>query len=76
MGSEDMSTFGRLLDYWMAYYKCRIREDEKAMPLFEKYLGVAKGLHSEEARIKTATEVLQDLKEGKEGKSLSMMRRK
>jgi tetratricopeptide (TPR) repeat protein len=61
--------------YWMAYYRCRIREDEKAIPLFEQYLEAAKSHSSEGTRIKTATEVLQDLKEGREGKNLSMMRR-
>ncbi|MBU3955710.1 hypothetical protein KJ633_04545, partial [bacterium] len=61
--------------YWMAYYRCRNREDKKAIPLFQKYLEVAKGDKNEDRRIKTATEVLQDLLVGREGKNLSMMRR-
>jgi len=61
--------------YWMAYYRCRNREDKKAIPLFEKYLELAVGDKQEEGRIKVAKEVLADLKAGKEGQSLSMMRR-
>ncbi|MDP2923318.1 MAG: hypothetical protein Q8O30_06340 [Candidatus Omnitrophota bacterium] len=61
--------------YWMAYYRCRNREDKKAIPLFQKYIEVAKGDKQEAGRIGVAEEVLQDLLAGKEGKSLSMMRR-
>lgn len=61
--------------YWMAYYRCRIREDKKAIPLFKKYLEVAQGDKVEAGRIKVAKEVLSDLISGKEGQSLSMMRR-
>lgn len=45
--------------------------------MFEKYLEVA-GMEKdsqEEGRIKVAEEVLQDLLAGREGQSLSMMRR-
>ncbi len=60
--------------YWMAYYRCRNKEDEKVIPLFKKYLEIAKG-HAEEAdRIKVAKEVLQDLIAGTEGQNLSIMR--
>jgi tetratricopeptide (TPR) repeat protein len=64
--------------YWMAYYRCRIREDNKAIPLFEQYLEIAKGKHedSEQARIAMAEEVLADLLAGREGHSLSVMREK
>jgi len=63
--------------YWMAYYRCRNREDAKAIPLFKKYLEVAEIEKDpqEEGRIKVAKEVLSDLLAGKEGQSLSMMRR-
>ena len=61
--------------YWMAYYRCRNREDKKAIPLFEKYLEVAHGDKEETGRIKVAKEVLGDLVSGKEGQSLKMMRR-
>ncbi len=61
--------------YWMAYYRCRNREDRKAIPLFQKYLEVAKGDKNEDSRIEVATEVLKDLLAGREGKNLSMMRR-
>lgn len=63
--------------YWMAYYRCRYREDKKAIPLFKKYLEVAEAEKNpqEEGRIKGAKEVLADLLTGKEGQSLSMMRK-
>jgi tetratricopeptide (TPR) repeat protein len=64
--------------YWMAYYRCKTREDDKAIPLFEKYLEIAKAKHkdSEQRRIATAEEVLADLLAGTEGQSLSIMREK
>jgi len=61
--------------YWMAYYRCRNREDKKAIPLFEKYIELAIGDKEEAGRVKVAKEVLADLKAGREGQSLSMMRR-
>jgi tetratricopeptide (TPR) repeat protein len=63
--------------YWMAYYRCRNREDERAIPLFEKYIEVAKAEDDamESGRLEVAEEVLQDLKDGTEGRSLSIMRR-
>jgi len=61
--------------YWLAYSYCRNRMDEEALPIFEKYLELAQGDPNEEGRIRVATEVLQDLYVGKEGKSLSMMRK-
>lgn len=60
--------------YWMACYHCRIREDQKAVPLFEKYIKLAKGNPGEENRLIAAKEVLQELKSGKEGKALIMLR--
>ncbi|MDD5583848.1 MAG: hypothetical protein PHV55_02160 [Candidatus Omnitrophica bacterium] len=61
--------------YWMAYYRCRNREDKKAIPLFQKYLEVARNNEAEAGRVKIAEEVLQDLLAGREGNSLNMMRR-
>ena len=63
--------------YWMAYYRCRNREDKKAIPLFKKYLEVAEAEKDpqEEGRIKVAKKVLAELLVGKEGQNLSMMRR-
>lgn len=62
--------------YWMAYYRCRNREDAKAIPLFKKYLEVADPRDPvEESRIKVAKKVLVELLAGKEGQNLSMMRR-
>jgi len=61
--------------YWMAYYHCRIREDQKAIPLFRKYIKLAKGKPGEEDRLKAAKEVLQELLNGKEGKALTMIRK-
>lgn len=61
--------------YWMAYCRCRDREDKEAIPLFEKFLEVAKGNKKEASRIKVAEEVLEDLRAGTEGKTLKMMRK-
>ncbi|MFN7181713.1 MAG: tetratricopeptide repeat protein [Planctomycetota bacterium] len=60
--------------YWMAYYKCRARQDKEAITLFQKYLEVAKKDESETGRIKVAEEVLQDLLTGREGEQLKIMR--
>jgi len=61
--------------YWMAYYRCKNREDKKAIPLFQKYLEIAKDSKDEEGRIKIAEEVLKDLLSGKESENLRMIRR-
>jgi len=61
--------------YWMAYYKCRNRKDKEAVSLFKKYLEVAQGNKDEAVRVKVAKEILADLLAGKEGQSLSMIRR-
>lgn len=61
--------------YWMAYYHCRNKEDAKAVPLFKKYIELAEGDSEEEGRLKFAKEVLADLLSGKNGQSLSIMRR-
>jgi tetratricopeptide (TPR) repeat protein len=60
--------------YWMAYYHCRIREDQKAIPLFKKYIKLAKENPGEKDRLIAAKEVLQELESGKEGKALIMIR--
>jgi len=60
--------------YWMAYYHCRAREDQKAISLFEKYIELAKGNPGEENRLIASKEVLQELKSGKEGKALILIR--
>jgi tetratricopeptide (TPR) repeat protein len=61
--------------YWMAYCRCRNREDKQAIPLFEKYLEVAKGNKKESSRVRVAEEVLKDLRAGTEGKTLKLMRK-
>lgn len=61
--------------YWMAYYRCRNREDKKAIPVFEKYLEVAENDPDEANRVWVAKKVLKELHSGIEGKNLSMMRR-
>lgn len=61
--------------YWMAYYRCRNKEDKKATSLFKKYLEVARGNEEETGRIMLAEEVLQDLLAGREGNKLKCMRR-
>jgi Tfp pilus assembly protein PilF len=60
--------------YWMAHYRCRNREDKEAIPLFQKYLEVAKDDEQETGRVEIVQEVLQDLLTGKEGPNLRMMR--
>jgi len=63
--------------YWMAYYRCRNREDKKAITIFEKYLEVAEAESDpiEVGRVRVAKKVLEELYSGIEGKNLSMMRR-
>ena len=61
--------------YWLAYSYCRNRMDKKAVPVFEKYLEVAKGDLNEQSRIKTAKGVLEDLYAGKEGENISKLRK-
>jgi tetratricopeptide (TPR) repeat protein len=62
--------------YWMAYYRCRHRKDEQAIILFKKYIEIAEAENDEEeiGRVDVAKEVLQDLLEGTEGQSLSLIR--
>ena len=60
--------------YWMAYYHCRVREDQKAIPLFRKYVELADGKPGEEDRLMAAKEALQELQSGKEGKALALIR--
>lgn len=59
--------------YWMAYYHCRIKENKKAIALFRKYIGLAKGNPKEGERLKAANEVLRELLSGKEGEALNMI---
>jgi tetratricopeptide (TPR) repeat protein len=61
--------------YWLAYQYCRDRRDKEAIPVFEKYLEVAKDDPNESGRCDYAREVLKDLMSGKEGESLSKTRR-
>jgi len=60
--------------YWLAYTYCRMRKDKDAIPVFEKYLDVAKGDPNEIGRIGVAKKVLEDLYAGKEGENLSKLR--
>ncbi len=60
--------------YWMAYYHCRVKEDQKAIPLFRKYIELAKGDPGEMNRLLAAREALQELESGKEGRALTMIR--
>lgn len=62
--------------YWMAYYHCRIREDQEAIPLFEKFIELAKGNPHKEDRLIAAKEALQELKSGKDGQALMLIRGK
>ncbi|MFC1594686.1 tetratricopeptide repeat protein [Candidatus Omnitrophota bacterium] len=62
--------------YWLAYSYCRDKLDEEALVVFEKYLQVAdESDPNESGRIEVAKKVLQDLRSGKEGKDLRMLRR-
>jgi tetratricopeptide (TPR) repeat protein len=60
--------------YWMAYYNCRMKEDQKAIQLFKEYIETAKGRPGEEDRLQAAKEALEELQSGKEGKVLTMIR--
>ena len=60
--------------YWMAYYHCRRQENQKAIPLFEKYIGLAKNDPAEKERVNAAQEALRELLSGKEGVALVLIR--
>ncbi|MBU0743996.1 MAG: tetratricopeptide repeat protein [Gammaproteobacteria bacterium] len=61
--------------YWLAYSYCRDRKDEEAIPIFKKYLGVAKDDPNESGRYEYAQDVLRELLVGLEGENLSKTRR-
>lgn len=61
--------------YWMAYYCCRMKQNQKAILLFKEYIEIAKGRLGEEERLKAANEALQELLSGKEGEALTMIRK-
>lgn len=61
--------------YWLAYSYCRDRRDKEAMPIFEKYLEVAKDNPNESGRYEYARDVLKELVSGEEGENLSKTRR-
>ena len=61
--------------YWLAYSYCREKRDKEAIPIFEKYLEVAKDDSNESGRYEYAREVLKELILGTEGENLSKTRR-
>jgi tetratricopeptide (TPR) repeat protein len=60
--------------YWLGYSLCRQRRDKEALPVFEKYLVVARGDPQEKDRLKFASKLVKELRCGKEGKNLSSIR--
>lgn len=60
--------------YWLGYSLCRQKRDKEALPVLEEYLEVAKDDLEEKDRVKFATKLVKELKAGKEGKNLSMIR--
>jgi len=60
--------------YWMAYYQCRMYQDQKAIVLFKKYLKLAKNQRQEKDRLGLAEEVLKELLSGQEGEFLKEIR--
>lgn len=61
--------------YWLGYSLCREKRDEEALPVFEKYLKIAKGDPQEKDRFEFASSLIEELCSGKEGESLKMIRR-
>ncbi len=62
--------------YWLAYNYCRNSKDKEAIPVFEKYVEVAtrEGSDIEFGRLATSTEVLKELRSGKDGEELKKIR--
>jgi Tfp pilus assembly protein PilF len=61
--------------FWMAYYHCLQYEDKEASAMFKKYIELAANEPGEEARLKTAKEVLQELSLGKDVQALNTIRK-
>lgn len=61
--------------YWMAYYHCRLYENQEATVLFKKYLKLAKNLSGEKYRLVLVNQVLEELASGKEGEILKEIRK-
>lgn len=61
--------------YWMAYYHCRLRQDQKAIASFKKYIELAKGNPDETERLQAAEEALRELQSGKDGEILAEIRK-
>jgi len=59
--------------YWLACASVRSGNDSEAGHFFERYIAVARG-EEEEARIETAKAVLAELKSGKPGEAVGMIR--
>lgn len=62
--------------YWIAYNKTREGKFKEALPLWRDYLGVAgkeiaRGNKNEQERVEVATEVVKEIRSGKEGEELS-----
>lgn len=61
--------------YWLAYTYCRQRKDKEAIPIWEKYIEVAKNYVAESARLEVAKRVLKELRSGKDGEELEKIRK-
>ena len=60
--------------YWLGYSLCRNRRDKEALPIFKKYLEVAKDDPQEKNRFEFANKLVKELLSGKEGENLSKIR--
>lgn len=61
--------------YWLGYTYCRNRKDKEAVPLFKKYLEVAKNNSNESIRVAFVQKVLKELISGKEDASVKTIRK-
>ena len=61
--------------YWLAYNYCKARKDKEAIVTFKKYIEIAsKSSDTESDVISSAIELLNELKSGKEGRGLKIIR--
>jgi len=62
--------------YWLAYNYCKAKKDKEAIPMFEKYIKIAikSGDTGESDVVDSAIELLNELKSGKEGNGLKIIR--
>ncbi len=60
--------------YQLGYTLCKQRQDREALSIFEKYLEIAKDEPWEKNRFEFVKNVVLELRSGREGKNLNMIR--